>query len=153
MKSKNSRYIDAGGIMRRLPHRFPFLMIDRVLEWNAEQAVAVKNVSINEPFFVGHFPEEPIFPGMLLGEAMAQTAAFIGAPADQELDAAGGIGAKAFLTSINLKIDRPVVPGDQIMLKAKLIKRLGQLMKITVQANVDGEKVASAEITVATVND
>lgn len=137
-------------IKQRLPHRFPFLMIDRVLKYGGDEAVAIKNVSINESYFEGHFPSEPVMPGVLLGECMAQTAAFIGGsePDDEENVS---LGSKAFLTGINLKIERPVVPGDQITIKARLVKRLGKLMKISAQATVDTVVVASAELTIASM--
>lgn len=137
-------------IKQRLPHRFPFLMIDRVLKYGGGEALAIKNVSINEPYFEGHFPNEAIMPGVLLGECMAQTAAFIGDP-EQGGDEPASLGRKAFLTGINLKIERPVVPGDQIMITARLVKRLGKLMKISAQATVDKVIVASAELTIATL--
>lgn len=135
-------------IRKRLPHRYPFLMIDRVLERSPGVAVALKNVTINEPYFQGHFPTEPIVPGVLIGEAMAQTAAFIGG--DEAADTES-MGDKAFMTNINLKIERPVVPGDQLILKARLIKRFGKLLKISAQATVGKVQVASAEITVAMI--
>jgi 3-hydroxyacyl-[acyl-carrier-protein] dehydratase len=144
------RPLSAKEIMQRLPHRHPFLMIDRVLRHGGGEAVAIKNVSAGEPHFCGHFPAEPIMPGVLIGESMAQTAAFVGAP-DSAEPAAGGIGEKAFLTGMNLKIERPVVPGDQLVITARLVKRLGKLMKISARATVDQVVVASAEITVALV--
>ena len=157
-------------ILARLPHRYPFLMIDRVLECDAKRAVALKNVSFNEPYFTGHFPTVPMMPGVLIGEAMAQTAAFIGANAGAEAaDAAAvdgadaaegrpdaaraetGMGDRAFLTNINLKLAHPVVPGDQLVLTATLVKRFGKLMKISATARVGHREVASAEISVAMV--
>lgn len=143
--------LNAREIMQRLPHRYPFLMIDRVLRCGGGEAVAVKNVSINEPYFSGHFPSEPIMPAVLIGESMAQTAAFVGGNGDDKGANVGSIGAKAFLTSLNLKIERPVIPGDQLVITARLVKRLGKLTKISAQATVDKVIVASAEITVATL--
>lgn len=139
--------LDIHAIRQRLPHRYPFLMIDRVLDQRPGEATALKNISINEPYFQGHFPSEPIVPGVLIGEAMAQTAAFIGGePGGQE-----PVGDRAFLTGIHLKIDRPVGPGDQLIIRARLVKRLGKLMKVTAQACVGKAVVASAELTVAMV--
>ncbi len=136
-------------IRKRLPHRYPFLMIDRVLERSPNEAVALKNITINEPYFQGHFPAEPIVPGALIGEAMAQAAAFIGGETDAE--GAESMGDKVFLTGMNLKIEKPVVPGDQLIIKARLIKRLGKLMKISAYATVGKTVVATAEITVAMI--
>lgn len=146
----NDTPLDPKAIMQRLPHRYPFLLIDRVLRSGGGEAVALKNVTVNEPFFTGHFPTEPIMPGMLIGEAMAQTAAFVGGPEEGGAEGAS-IGEKAFLTNINLKLERPVIPGDQLVITARLVKRLGKLMKISAQATVDKAVVASAEITVATL--
>lgn len=133
-------------ILERLPHRYPFLFVDRVLERSAEEALVLKNVTIDEPFFQGHFPTEPIMPGVLLGEAMAQATAFIG---EGDGDAAA-MDRKVFLTGMHLKLEKPVVPGDQLFMRARLVKRLGKLMKFSVQATVGGSVVATAEITVAT---
>ncbi|WP_310451775.1 3-hydroxyacyl-ACP dehydratase FabZ [Sulfuritalea sp.] len=135
-------------IRKRLPHRYPFLMIDRVLERNRNEVVALKNITINEPYFQGHFPAEPIVPGVLIGEAMAQAAAFIGEPGAEGAESMGG---KAFLIGMNLKIEKPVVPGDQLVIKARLIKRLGKLIKIFAHATVGKTVVATAEITVAMI--
>jgi len=145
MKERTLSSVD---IMRRLPHRHPFLLIDRVVEWGPEKATAIKNVTINEAFFVGHFPAEPIMPGVLIGEAMAQTTAFVG---PESGEAGESIGQKAFMTGLDLKIKQPVRPGDQLVLTARLIKRLGKLMKFSAQASVDGEVVATAEINVALI--
>jgi 3-hydroxyacyl-[acyl-carrier-protein] dehydratase len=127
-------------ITRRLPHRFPFLMIDRVVKWGGDEVVAIKNVTVNEPFFPGHFPSEPIMPGVLIGEAMAQASAFLGE---------ASAGSKAFLVNINLGIKKPVVPGDQLVITSRLVKRFGKLMKISARCEVEGEIVAEAELTVA----
>lgn len=143
--------IAIGGILATIPHRYPFLMIDRVLKCDDTEAVAIKNVTINEPFFVGHFPTEPIMPGMLIGEALAQTSAFIGSPLGRNggIDEIASIGSKAFLIGINLKLSKPVVPGDQLVLTARLVKRLGQMMKVKAWARVDKDEVATADISVA----
>lgn len=144
-------------IMESIPHRFPFLMIDRVLEYGPERAVAIKNVTINEPYFSGHFPRRPIMPGMLIGEAMAQTAAFIRERHERGESVSGGGGSSekqgagltALLIGMNLKLHHPVTPGDQLELTAELVKRFGRQMRIKASARVGKRKVASAEITVA----
>jgi 3-hydroxyacyl-[acyl-carrier-protein] dehydratase len=140
------RFLGAADIMRRLPHRYPFLLIDRVLRTGPNEAIAVKNVTIDEPFFAGHFPGEPIMPGVLIGEAMAQAAAFI---EDGTTGADGDVNRRMLLTAIDLKIERPVVPGDRLVIRATLLKRLGKLRKLSADATVDGTLVASAQISIA----
>jgi 3-hydroxyacyl-[acyl-carrier-protein] dehydratase len=141
--------IGAVGIRQRIPHRYPFLMVDRIIEAGPSSATALKNVTINEAYFSGHFPAEPIMPGVLLGEALAQTAAFIGIALDgpDGPNASAPIGATAFLSTLSLKFNRPVVPGDQLILETTLIKRLGRTMKVHGRATVDGALVASGEFT------
>lgn len=142
--------LDIQAIMRRLPHRYPFLMIDRVLQYGGDEVVALKNVTLNEGFFSGHFPGEPIMPGVMIGECMAQSAAFLGnGEADGQSGQAPAAALKAFLTSIDLKLKQPVVPGDQLMLHTRAVKRLGKIMRVAASASVEGREVASAEFTVA----
>jgi len=140
--TRTQKPLGAAEIMARIPHRYPFLMIDSVIETGPESATALKNVSINEPYFSGHFPAEPIMPGVLLAEALAQTSAFIG----MTPNCRDGIGAKAFLSTVNLKFNRPVIPGDQVLLETTLLKRLDRIMKISGRASVDGTTVASGEL-------
>ncbi|MBQ0957962.1 3-hydroxyacyl-ACP dehydratase FabZ [Ideonella sp. 4Y11] len=142
MNTVTQQEIDVAGICRRLPHRYPFLMIDRVLRHGDGEAVAVKSVSANEWYFQGHFPGHPVLPGVLIGEAMAQTSAFVGD------DAGDGMG-RAYLVSIHLQLKAPVVPGDQLELSARCIKRFGAMMRISARAEVRGEVVATADLTVA----
>lgn len=149
--------LDIEAIMRRLPHRPPFLMLDRVLVYGGAEVVALKNVSMNEGFFSGHYPGEPIMPGVLIGECMAQSAAFLGSgdePASEGGEEAGDRGGatialgKALLSSMTLKLEKPVVPGDQLVLTARRMKRLGRVMRVSATAAVAGQRVASAEFTV-----
>ncbi len=142
--------LDIKAIMRRLPHRYPFLMIDRVLKYGGDEVVAIKNVTLNEHFFSGHFPGEPVMPGVMIGECMAQSAAFLGTLADvpEREQQMSGIGHKAFLTSIDLKLKHVVVPGDQLMLTTRAVRRLGKMMRVHALASVDGRQVAEAEFTV-----
>ncbi len=130
-----------------LPHRYPFLMVDRVLEVEpGRKAVALKNVSMNEPFFQGHFPGTPIMPGVLILEAMAQTCAVaLGGGGDS----AGRLGV---LTGVDqLRFRRPVRPGDQLVLEAELLRKKGPMGKCRVRAMVGDAVVAEAIILFAEV--
>jgi 3-hydroxyacyl-[acyl-carrier-protein] dehydratase len=135
---------DAEAISRMIPHRYPFLMVDRVVEIFADtSAVGIKNVTINEPFFQGHFPGRPIMPGVLIVEAMAQTAAVL-------VVATLGPAAEGklvyFMTIDQARFRRPVVPGDQLRVKVtKLQKRLS-VWRFTGQATVGSTMAAEAVI-------
>jgi 3-hydroxyacyl-[acyl-carrier-protein] dehydratase len=135
---------DIARIMQMLPHRYPFLLIDRLTELNGEDGgTALKNVTINEPFFQGHFPGRPVMPGVLQIEAMAQTA---GAIVMAHLGAAVE-GKLVFFMSIDkARFRKPVVPGDQIFFHAKLMQKRPPVWKYWVEAHVDGKKVSEAEI-------
>lgn len=140
--------LDIKAIMRRLPHRYPFLMIDRVLKYGGDEVVAIKNVTLNEGFFNGHFPGEPVMPGVMIAECMAQSAAFLGAAGEREAQEMPDMGQKAFLTSIDLKLKHVVVPGDQLMVRTCSVRRLGKMMRVSSLASVDDRQVAEAEFTV-----
>lgn len=129
-------------IMKCLPHRFPFLLIDRVLELEPAKSVkALKNVSMNEPFFQGHFPGEPVMPGVLIIEAMAQAGAMM-MLAQEEL-----LGTIVFLTTVEkAKFRQPVTPGDQLIIYAEMKRLRGKMGKVTARAEVDGNVVAEAEL-------
>jgi 3-hydroxyacyl-[acyl-carrier-protein] dehydratase len=141
--------VDILGLLKLLPHRYPFLMIDRIVEIDGDDsAVGIKNVTINEPHFTGHFPEQPVMPGVLIIEAMAQTAGAICIRA---------VGAERpslvyFLTIDNAKFRKPVVPGDQLRIHVRKIKMRGNLLKFACEATVDGGKVAEAEISAMMVD-
>jgi len=130
---------DIEGIKRLLPLRYPYLMIDRIIEEVDGMVVAIKNVSIGEPFFQGHFPEpyRSVMPGTLILEAMAQTAAFL-APEKGEAGYLVGVEGARFRER--------VVPGDQLRLEARLLRWKGGLLRAKVDATVEGKPVASAEI-------
>lgn len=129
-------------IMQAIPHRYPFLLIDRVVDLvNGESAVGVKNVSINEQFFQGHFPSEPVMPGVLLIESMAQTAAVL-VVATLGPDAEGKL--VYFMSIEGAKFRRPVVPGDQVMVHVTRVQRRMNVWKFSGQAKVDGQIVAEA---------
>ncbi|MGE5663526.1 MAG: 3-hydroxyacyl-ACP dehydratase FabZ [Deltaproteobacteria bacterium] len=135
-------------IMELLPHRYPFLLVDRVVEFEAgKRIVAIKNVTINEPFFQGHFPGHPIMPGVLIVEALAQTGGILA------LKAMGGGKRIAYFTGIdNVKFRRPVVPGDQLRLEISVIAHKGPVWKMHGEATVDGALVAKGDVS-ATIPD
>ena len=132
-------------IREHLPHRYPFLLVDRVVELNlGESIVAYKNLSINEPFFDGHFPEKPVFPGVLLVEAMAQAAGILGFKTMNKTPADGSI--YYFVGADNLRFKRPCVPGDRVMLRASIVSDRRGIWKFDVSSDVEGELAASATI-------
>jgi 3-hydroxyacyl-[acyl-carrier-protein] dehydratase len=128
-----------------LPHRYPFLLVDRVVELQlGESIVAYKNVSINEPYFNGHFPQKPVFPGVLLVEAMAQAAGILGFKSMNKTPADGSI--YYFVGADKLRFKRPCVPGDRIMLRAAIVSERRGIWKFDVSSDVDGQLAASATI-------
>jgi 3-hydroxyacyl-[acyl-carrier-protein] dehydratase len=132
-------------IRRHLPHRSPFLLVDRVVELEAgELIVAYKNLSINEPYFDGHFPDNPIFPGVLLLEAMAQSAAILGFYSQGKTNEDGS--TYYFAGADKLRFKRPCVPGDRVMLRATVVSQRRGIWKFDVSSDVDGELAASATI-------
>lgn len=132
-----------------LPHRYPFLLVDRILEVDMEsevkRVVGVKNVTINEPFFQGHFPEEPIMPGVLILEAMGQVGCVMMALEQKKQNVPEGERHIVFLTTIyEAKFRKPVVPGDQLITEGTLIRFRGKVGKMKLVGRVDGEIVAEA---------
>jgi 3-hydroxyacyl-[acyl-carrier-protein] dehydratase len=129
-------------IMKLLPHRYPFLLVDKIVDLKpGESAVGVKNVTINEPFFQGHFPGQPIMPGVLVIEAMAQVAGVMAFSSGME-------GKSVYFMSIdNAKFRRPIVPGDQVMMEIKVLKQRGNVWRFSGAATVDGKVVSEAEFT------
>ena len=137
--------MDITEIRTYLPHRYPFLLVDRVVELTpGDSIVAYKNLSVNEPFFDGHFPDRPIFPGVLLVEAMAQAAGILGFKTQGKTPADGSI--YFFAGADNLRFKRPCVPGDRVMLRASIISDRRGIWKFDVSSDVDGELAASATI-------
>lgn len=137
--------MDIAEIRRHLPHRYPFLLVDRVVEIEAGQSiVACKNLSVNEPFFQGHFPDQPIFPGVLLLEAMAQAAGILGFYSQGKTVEDGS--TYYFAGADKLRFKRPCLPGDQVMLRATLVSNRRGIWKFEVSAEVEGELAASATI-------
>lgn len=129
--------LNISDIMEVIPHRFPFLLVDKIIELELEpvaRAVGIKNVTMNEPFFQGHFPEYPIMPGVLVVEALAQTACVAGLMMEENK------GKLPLFTGIdNLKIRRQIVPGDTIRLEAEFIVFRRGMGKVNVRASVDGQ--------------
>ncbi|MFZ0589786.1 MAG: 3-hydroxyacyl-ACP dehydratase FabZ [Bryobacteraceae bacterium] len=125
-----------------LPHRYPFLMVDRILEMEEERIVGIKNVTVNEPFFVGHFPDFPVMPGVLVVEAMAQVAGVL------VLKSIGGRHQKlVLLASVEeAKFRKPVVPGDQLRIEMTVTRRKATVAKMRGVATVDGTVVAEAVV-------
>jgi len=137
--------LDIQKIREFLPHRYPFLLVDKVLSYEpGESLTAIKNVTFNEPCFQGHFPERPIFPGVLIIEAMAQAAALLGCVTMGEKPEDGSI---YYLVGVDkARFKKTVHPGDQIMLSIKFIKMRKNIWRFSARATVDEKLVASAEI-------
>lgn len=139
----NSQQIDVLGIMERIPHRYPMLLVDRILEYVPhESAVGLKNVTINESFFQGHFPSAPVMPGVLIVEAMAQTAGIL---VVHSLGMVGQNKLVYFMTIDQAKFRKPVVPGDSMHIHVKALKSRGNVWKFRGEAMVDGQLCAEAE--------
>jgi 3-hydroxyacyl-[acyl-carrier-protein] dehydratase len=137
--------MDVNEIREYLPHRYPFLLVDRVVELNlGESIVAYKNLTVNEPFFDGHFPDQPVFPGVLLVEAMAQTSGILGFKTMNKKPADGSI--YYFVGADKLRFKRPCVPGDRVMLRSSIVSDRRGIWKFDVSADVDGTECASATI-------
>lgn len=137
--------MDIQEILQHLPHRYPFLMIDRVTAFTAgESLTGYKNVTYNEPFFTGHFPERPVMPGVLILEAMAQATGLL---AFRTVERGAKRESLYFLVGIDkARFKRPVEPGDQLILSAKLLRARRGIWVFDCQSSVDGKVVATAEI-------
>lgn len=140
------KVLDINIIQKILPHRYPFLLVDRIIESTDRKVVGIKNVTINEPFFQGHFPGHPVMPGVLIIEAMAQVGG-VGA-----LNMADNLGKLAyFLTIKEAKFRKPVVPGDQLVIEVEIVKTKLSVMQVRATAKVAGELAAEAELMFAFV--
>lgn len=134
--------LDINEIRRILPHRYPMLLVDRILELEPTRCVGIKNVTMNEPFFMGHFPDIPVMPGVLIIEAMAQTAGVLvlSEVADRE-------SKLVFLVSVDhARFRKPVIPGDQLRIEILVLKWKASVAKVQARGTVNGVLVAEAEL-------
>jgi len=132
-------------ILQYLPHRYPFLLVDRVTELvEGESIVAIKNVTMNEPFFPGHFPHHPVMPGVLIVEAMAQAAAILSFKTMGALPDDDSVVYFAGIDGVRFK--RPVTPGDQLVMSVQILNTKRNIWKYKAVARVDGEVAAEAEL-------
>jgi len=137
------KIIDIKEIMKLLPHRYPFILVDRVVELvEGDKIIALKNVTINEPFFAGHFPGAPIMPGVLIIEAMAQSGGILFAVSQPEEKRGGPV---YFMGMDKVKFRKPVVPGDQLFFEVKILNMRSKAVKMSGIATVEGKCVAEAE--------
>jgi 3-hydroxyacyl-[acyl-carrier-protein] dehydratase len=140
--SVSTRALDIDAIREILPHRYPFLLVDRIEELETERVVGIKNVTVNEPFFAGHFPDYPVMPGVLIIEAMAQVAGVLvlsGIPdRKSKLVLLAGVDGAKFR--------KPVRPGDQLRMEMKILRSRASMAKVSGVATVDGTVVAEAEM-------
>lgn len=133
--------VDIQGILKVAPHRYPFLMIDRILEASELRIVGIKNVTYNEPCFTGHFPDKPVFPGVLMLEAIAQLGGFL------VLRRPENVGKLAYFTGAEeVKWRRMVVPGDQIRIEAEVLKERRGLVEVKGVATVEGQLACEATV-------
>jgi 3-hydroxyacyl-[acyl-carrier-protein] dehydratase len=140
--------MDIHQILKQLPHRYPFLLVDRVLEIDKGKTIkALKNVTINEPFFTGHFPHRPVMPGVLMLEALAQAAALL---AFDALDSSPTDDMVYYFAGIDgARFKRPVEPGDQLVLEVELLRMKAGIFKFKARASVAGDLAVEAELTCA----
>lgn len=143
MSLDSSKLLNIHELIKMLPHRYPFLMIDKVLEYTEESLLGVKNVTMNEPCFTGHFPDNPVMPGVLIIESLAQAGAILAylktksSPKEHLF----------FLAAVdNAKFKQMVIPGDQLMLDVQIVGNKGNFWKIHGEAKVDGKLVCSVDI-------
>ncbi|MBW8190884.1 3-hydroxyacyl-ACP dehydratase FabZ [Neiella marina] len=143
--TRELKQMDIEEILNCLPHRYPFLLVDRVTDYEPGQWLhAIKNVTFNEPFFTGHFPQKPVFPGVLMLEALAQCTGILSYKSAEE---APGKNTLYYFASVdNARFKRPVGPGDTISLEVELIKIRRGMGKFNAMAKVDGAVVCTAEI-------
>ena len=149
---------DIEAIKQRLPHRYPFLMVDRIEESGPGYAIGIKNVTANEPCFQGHFPQRSILPSALIAEALMQTSAFVGRPSapDGAGDAVPGVDGttadrQLFAVGLNLKFRKPVVPGDRLRMELRFVRMAGDMLRFRASARTAAGFVASGDLSLAIV--
>ena len=134
-------------IIRIIPHRYPFLLVDKIVEMELnKRVVAIKNVTANEPFFQGHFPGNPIMPGVLIIEAMAQAGGVLARLSIPDVMEREQMGEVLFVSMDKVKFRKPVVPGDQIRFENEALRTGGRIWKMAGKAFVDGDLVAEANL-------
>ncbi|NVM52520.1 MAG: 3-hydroxyacyl-ACP dehydratase FabZ [Candidatus Helarchaeota archaeon] len=139
---------DIEDIRRRLPHRFPFLMLDKIVEQKPGYCKGIKNITINEWQFMGHFPKQAIMPGMLIAEAIAQTGAFVGPPPEEiSKEEKESLPKESFLISMDVKFLQPVTVGDQMAIEVKFIKKIGKMNMFYGEVKVENMLVTKAKFT------
>jgi 3-hydroxyacyl-[acyl-carrier-protein] dehydratase len=144
MTEINIKEMDIHKILELIPHRYPFVMVDRVLEYEKDKGlIALKNVTFNEPFFTGHFPENPVMPGVLMVEALAQAAGLLVFCITKEK------GFFYFAGVDNVRFKRIVKPGDQLYLHVNVERHKGKIWKFNAKATVDGEVACTADLMIA----
>lgn len=141
---------DIQSIRRRLPHRYPFLMIDRIEESGPGHAIALKNVTVNEPCFQGHFPDFPVMPGVLITEACLQASAFMG-PTEADLAEAAPDPARSrfFCVGFDMKFTGLVSPGDQMRIEVRLVRRMAGMTRVKARVTTENGVVASGDLSLA----
>jgi len=148
MKDIVTQSYDIMAIRNRLPHRYPFLMVDRIAESGPGYAVGLKNVSINEPYFQGHFPEYPIMPGVLITEFCLQTTAFMG-PVAGDTEAPDPATTRFFCVGFNMKFLATVSPGDTLRGEVRLVRRMGEMTRVKARISTPNGLVASGDLSLA----
>ncbi len=145
----DARVAELERVLGLLPHRYPFLLVDRIIQLEKGRVVTLKNVTFNEPFFAGHFPEHPVMPGVLIVEALAQSAAILA------LNEVGGDPKRLFmLTGLDkVRFRRRVIPGDQIKMEVKILKFHRPLWRMQATAKVENELAAEAELSAMEVEE
>ena len=155
--SGTGRY-DIEAIKRRLPHRYPFLMVDRIEESGPGYAIGIKNITANEPCFQGHFPQRSVLPGALIAEALMQTSAFVGRTVEPEGTSAtatsvdgGRPDQQLFAIGLNLKFRKPVVPGDRLRMDLRFVRMAGDMLRFRATAQTAAGIVASGDLSLAVI--